>query len=58
MQWLKKDLEQVRRVVELTKQREEKKLARVHLLEKVIDDFVFSKDSIMREVLEQIVLLV
>lgn len=54
MRLVRNDLEKVRMLTERVRKREKKKLERVQLLKDFLDDFVFTKDKILRNVLERI----
>ncbi|KAK4704035.1 NuA3 HAT complex component NTO1, partial [Phenoliferia sp. Uapishka_3] len=54
---LRTDLEKVRMLTELVRKRERKKLERVQVFKSVMDDHIFSKTKIMRDVLTRIAAL-
>ncbi|KAM0787435.1 hypothetical protein ACM66B_003516 [Microbotryomycetes sp. NB124-2] len=57
MRLLRNDLEKVRMLVESVRKREKKKLSKVNVVKSVVDNFVWSKEKIMRDVLDKIVQL-
>lgn len=55
---LRNDLEKVRMLTERVRKREKKKLERVILLQKVVDELVFGKEVVFRDVLARVALYV
>lgn len=55
---LRNDLEKLRQLTDHVAQREQKKLERVQLLRTVVDQYIFSKDVVLRNILARIALYV